>query len=116
MTAYSAGEGKGSEFVVKLPLAEKGTAEMVPEPEKGDANGPRTAAGLPESEGATQASAKAPQSGGPKDADHPVPLTGPVLLVEDNADSREIVSAELQAGYRLGDDVLRHAMVRVKTQ
>lgn len=32
-----------------------------------------------------------------------------------SADAREIVSAELQAGYRLGDDVLRHAMVRVKT-
>jgi molecular chaperone GrpE len=26
----------------------------------------------------------------------------------------EIVSEELQAGYRIGDDVIRHAMVRVK--
>ncbi len=34
---------------------------------------------------------------------------------DDNQDSQEIVSEELQSGYRLGDDVLRHAMVRVKT-
>jgi molecular chaperone GrpE (heat shock protein) len=27
--------------------------------------------------------------------------------------SQEVVSEELQAGYRLGDEVIRHAMVRV---
>jgi molecular chaperone GrpE len=31
------------------------------------------------------------------------------------SDSREIVSEELQSGYRLGDNVLRHAMVRVRS-
>lgn len=28
--------------------------------------------------------------------------------------SNEVVSEELQAGYKIGDDVIRHAMVRVK--
>jgi molecular chaperone GrpE (heat shock protein) len=30
--------------------------------------------------------------------------------------TKEIVSEELQAGYKLGDEILRHAMVRVKMQ
>ena len=30
-------------------------------------------------------------------------------------DSQEVVSEELQAGYTIGDDVIRHAMVRVKS-
>ena len=30
--------------------------------------------------------------------------------------NREIVSEELQAGYTLGDEVIRHAMVKVKTE
>jgi molecular chaperone GrpE len=32
----------------------------------------------------------------------------------EEGDGPEIVSEELQAGYKLGDDVIRHAMVRVK--
>jgi molecular chaperone GrpE len=36
------------------------------------------------------------------------------VSVEEGEGEREIVSEELQAGYRLGDDVIRHAMVRVK--
>ena len=32
----------------------------------------------------------------------------------DGDGDEEVVSEELQAGYRLGDDVIRHAMVRVK--
>lgn len=32
------------------------------------------------------------------------------------ASLQEIVSEELQAGYRVGDEVIRHAMVRVKPQ
>ena len=32
----------------------------------------------------------------------------------EDGDGPEIVSEELQAGYKLGDDVIRHAMVRVK--
>lgn len=32
----------------------------------------------------------------------------------DSLDSEEIVSEELQSGYKLGDEVIRHAMVRVK--
>ena len=38
-----------------------------------------------------------------------------VSLEEGDGDD-EIVSEELQAGYSLGDAVIRHAMVRVKTQ
>jgi molecular chaperone GrpE len=32
----------------------------------------------------------------------------------DTAGTQEVVSEELQAGYRIGNDVIRHAMVRVK--
>ncbi len=34
---------------------------------------------------------------------------------EEGDSGQEIVSEELQAGYRLGDDVIRHAIVRVKS-
>lgn len=34
--------------------------------------------------------------------------------VEEGEGKQQIVSEELQAGYRLGDDVVRHAMVKVK--
>lgn len=37
-----------------------------------------------------------------------------VSMEEGEGGSHEIVSEELQAGYHLGDDVIRHAMVRVK--
>lgn len=37
-----------------------------------------------------------------------------VSMDEDSEGSQEIVSEELQAGYRLNDHVIRHAMVRVK--
>jgi len=36
------------------------------------------------------------------------------VSMEEGDGHAEIISEELQAGYRLGDDVLRHAMVRVK--
>lgn len=36
------------------------------------------------------------------------------ISMEDGDGTEEIVSEELQAGYRLGDEVIRHAMVRVK--
>ncbi len=36
--------------------------------------------------------------------------------VEDNGGSTEIVSEELQPGYKIGDEVIRHAMVRVKLE
>jgi molecular chaperone GrpE len=39
-----------------------------------------------------------------------------VSMDEGNGGAHEIVSEELQAGYRLGDDVIRHAMVRVHLQ
>lgn len=35
--------------------------------------------------------------------------------VEEGEGGQEIVSEELQAGYRLGNDVIRHAMVKVKS-
>ncbi len=34
--------------------------------------------------------------------------------VEDGEGDQEVVSEELQAGYTIGDDVIRHAMVKVK--
>jgi molecular chaperone GrpE len=34
--------------------------------------------------------------------------------MEDGDGSQEVVSEELQAGYRIGDDVVRHAMVKVR--
>jgi molecular chaperone GrpE len=36
------------------------------------------------------------------------------ISVEEGEGNDEIVSEELQAGYQLGDEVIRHAMVRVK--
>lgn len=36
------------------------------------------------------------------------------VTMEEGEGSNEVVSEELQAGYKLGNDVIRHAMVRVK--
>ncbi len=38
------------------------------------------------------------------------------VSMEDGSGDKEVVSEELQAGYQLGDTVIRHAMVRVKKQ
>lgn len=38
------------------------------------------------------------------------------VSMEDGDGAEEVVSEELQAGYQLGDEVVRHAMVRVRTQ
>lgn len=38
------------------------------------------------------------------------------VSMEDGDGANEVVSEELQAGYRLGDEVIRHAMVRVTMQ
>lgn len=38
------------------------------------------------------------------------------VSMEDGEGVREVVSEELQAGYKIGDDVIRHAMVRVKPE
>ena len=38
------------------------------------------------------------------------------ISMEEGEGSREVVSEELQAGYTLGDEVIRHAMVKVKTE
>jgi molecular chaperone GrpE len=37
------------------------------------------------------------------------------VAMEEGDGKKEVVSEELQAGYKLGDDVIRHAMVKVKT-
>jgi molecular chaperone GrpE len=37
------------------------------------------------------------------------------VTMEDGDGEQEIVSEELQSGYKLGDEVIRHAMVRVKS-
>ena len=38
------------------------------------------------------------------------------VSMEEGDGENEIISEELQAGYKLGDDIIRHAMVRVKKQ
>lgn len=38
------------------------------------------------------------------------------VQMEEGDGANEIVSEELQSGYRLGDEVIRHAMVKVKLQ
>jgi molecular chaperone GrpE len=38
------------------------------------------------------------------------------VSMEEGDGSQEVVSEELQAGYQLGDEIIRHAMVRVKLQ
>lgn len=38
------------------------------------------------------------------------------ISMEDGDGTTEVVSEELQSGYKLGDEVIRHAMVRVKMQ
>ncbi len=38
------------------------------------------------------------------------------VSMEEGEGSQEVVSEELQSGYKLGDEVIRHAMVRVTTQ
>lgn len=38
------------------------------------------------------------------------------VSMEDGDGDKEVVSEELQSGYQLGDEVIRHAMVRVKAQ
>ncbi|MDB5168898.1 MAG: molecular chaperone GrpE [Candidatus Saccharibacteria bacterium] len=38
------------------------------------------------------------------------------VSMEEGEGGEEIVSEELQAGYKIGTDVIRHAMVRVKAQ
>jgi len=38
------------------------------------------------------------------------------VQMEDGDGAQEVVSDELQAGYRIGDDVIRHAMVKVRMQ
>lgn len=38
------------------------------------------------------------------------------VSMEEGEGGREVVVAELQPGYRIGDEVIRHAMVRVKAQ
>ncbi len=44
------------------------------------------------------------------------PVLHEAVSMEDGNGATEVVSEELQAGYQLGDEVIRHAMVRVKTQ
>ncbi len=39
-----------------------------------------------------------------------------VHLDDSNGGEREIVSEELQSGYKIGDDVIRHAMVNVRLE
>lgn len=37
------------------------------------------------------------------------------VSMEDEGGDTEVVSEELQSGYKIGDEVIRHAMVKVKT-
>ena len=50
-----------------------------------------------------------------KTVGHPFdPRFHEAISMEDAGGKKEVVSEELQAGYTLGDEVIRHAMVRVK--
>ncbi len=42
------------------------------------------------------------------------PVLHEAVGMEDGDGDQEVVSEELQAGYKLGDNVIRHAMVKVK--
>lgn len=46
--------------------------------------------------------------------EHFDPTLHEAVSMEEGEGDQEIVSEELQAGYKMGDDVIRHAMVRVK--
>ena len=46
--------------------------------------------------------------------EHFDPALHEAVSMEEGDGTHEIVSEELQAGYRVGDDVIRHAVVRVK--
>lgn len=50
-----------------------------------------------------------------KTVDHEFdPRLHEAVAMEDGDGTHEVVSEELQAGYRLGDEIIRHAMVKVK--
>jgi molecular chaperone GrpE len=44
------------------------------------------------------------------------PVLHEAISMEEGDGDTEVVSEELQAGYKIGNDVIRHAMVRVTTQ
>jgi len=44
------------------------------------------------------------------------PVLHEAVSMEEGNGVTEVVSEELQAGYRLGDEIIRHAMVRVTTK
>lgn len=44
------------------------------------------------------------------------PVLHEAVSMEEGEGTSEVVSEELQAGYQLGDEIIRHAMVRVKMQ
>lgn len=48
--------------------------------------------------------------------EHFDPKLHEAVSMEDGDGEHEIVCAELQAGYKIGDDVVRHAMVRVRAE
>lgn len=44
------------------------------------------------------------------------PVLHEAVSMEEGSGTTEVVSEELQSGYRFGDEIIRHAMVRVKMQ
>ena len=44
------------------------------------------------------------------------PVLHEAVSMEDGDGATEVVSEELQAGYKIGDEIIRHAMVRVSMQ
>lgn len=44
------------------------------------------------------------------------PVLHEAVAMDDGDGTVEVVSEELQAGYRLGDEIIRHAMVRVRME
>jgi molecular chaperone GrpE len=48
--------------------------------------------------------------------EHFDPALHEAVTMEDGDGKDEVISEELQAGYKVGDEIIRHAMVRVKAQ
>lgn len=44
------------------------------------------------------------------------PVLHEAVSMEEGDGTTEVVSEELQAGYKLGDEIIRHAMVKVRTE
>jgi two-component system CheB/CheR fusion protein len=92
VTAHSDGEGKGSEFVLRLPVLDGPRAAAVPDAATGPSREGRGGAELLDGAGRSEAATGAATGG----AGCVLPEGGTVVVVEDNADSREMLCVLLE--------------------